>query len=40
MYTSAASIGLDAEQKEIQRVARDFAINEMMPHMAEWDEKV
>uniref|UniRef100_A0A8C5MTZ9 Isobutyryl-CoA dehydrogenase, mitochondrial n=1 Tax=Leptobrachium leishanense TaxID=445787 RepID=A0A8C5MTZ9_9ANUR len=35
----AASIGLNEEQKEFQKVAFDFAANEMAPHMAEWDEK-
>ena len=35
----SASLGLTAEQKEIQRVAQAFAANEMRPHMAEWDEK-
>ncbi|XP_063063387.1 isobutyryl-CoA dehydrogenase, mitochondrial [Engraulis encrasicolus] len=33
------SIGLSDEQKEFQKVAFDFAANEMAPHMAEWDEK-
>uniref|UniRef100_A0A7N6BNV9 Isobutyryl-CoA dehydrogenase, mitochondrial n=1 Tax=Anabas testudineus TaxID=64144 RepID=A0A7N6BNV9_ANATE len=27
------------EQKEFQKVAFDFAANEMSPHMAEWDQK-
>ncbi|KAM4627126.1 isobutyryl-CoA dehydrogenase, mitochondrial isoform 2-T2 [Polymixia lowei] len=31
--------GLSDEQKEFQKVAFDFAANEMAPHMAEWDEK-
>lgn len=35
-----ASLGLTDEQKEFQKVAFDFAANEMAPHMAEWDEKV
>uniref|UniRef100_A0A8C5MXS0 Isobutyryl-CoA dehydrogenase, mitochondrial n=1 Tax=Leptobrachium leishanense TaxID=445787 RepID=A0A8C5MXS0_9ANUR len=34
-----SSIGLNEEQKEFQKVAFDFAANEMAPHMAEWDEK-
>uniref|UniRef100_A0A914VR89 Isobutyryl-CoA dehydrogenase, mitochondrial n=1 Tax=Plectus sambesii TaxID=2011161 RepID=A0A914VR89_9BILA len=38
-YCVDPSIGLSAEQKEIQNVARDFAKNEMYPHMAEWDQK-
>uniref|UniRef100_A0A3B1J4A0 Isobutyryl-CoA dehydrogenase, mitochondrial n=1 Tax=Astyanax mexicanus TaxID=7994 RepID=A0A3B1J4A0_ASTMX len=32
------SIGLTDEQKEFQKVAFDFAANEMAPHMAEWDQ--
>lgn len=35
-----ASHGLSEEQKEFQKVAFDFAANEMAPHMAEWDQKV
>lgn len=35
-----ASFGLTPEQKEIQKVANDFAKNEMLPNMQEWDEKV
>uniref|UniRef100_A0A7N8YPS7 short-chain 2-methylacyl-CoA dehydrogenase n=1 Tax=Mastacembelus armatus TaxID=205130 RepID=A0A7N8YPS7_9TELE len=31
--------GLTDEQKEFQKVAFDFAANEMAPHMAEWDQK-
>ncbi|KAI5620808.1 isobutyryl-CoA dehydrogenase, mitochondrial [Silurus asotus] len=33
------SLGLSDEQKEFQKVAFDFAANEMAPHMAQWDEK-
>uniref|UniRef100_A0A672K9U7 short-chain 2-methylacyl-CoA dehydrogenase n=1 Tax=Sinocyclocheilus grahami TaxID=75366 RepID=A0A672K9U7_SINGR len=33
------SIGLTDEQKDFQKVAFDFAANEMAPHMAEWDLK-
>lgn len=33
------SHGLTDEQKEFQKVAFDFAANEMTPHMAEWDQK-
>ncbi|CAB1347976.1 unnamed protein product [Coregonus sp. 'balchen'] len=33
------SHGLSDEQKEFQKMAFDFAANEMSPHMAEWDEK-
>uniref|UniRef100_A0A669F415 short-chain 2-methylacyl-CoA dehydrogenase n=1 Tax=Oreochromis niloticus TaxID=8128 RepID=A0A669F415_ORENI len=36
---TAASHGLTDEQKEFQKVAFDFAANEMAPHMAEWDQK-
>lgn len=36
----AASYGLSDEQKEFQKVAFDFAANEMAPHMAEWDQQV
>uniref|UniRef100_A0A669E7W4 short-chain 2-methylacyl-CoA dehydrogenase n=1 Tax=Oreochromis niloticus TaxID=8128 RepID=A0A669E7W4_ORENI len=37
--TVIASHGLTDEQKEFQKVAFDFAANEMAPHMAEWDQK-
>ena len=42
MYTilPTASMGLNEEQKEFQKVAFDFAAQEMAPHMAEWDQKV
>ena len=33
-------MGLTDEQKEFQQVALNFAQNEMLPHMREWDEKV
>lgn len=33
-------MGLNEEQKEFQRVAFSFAAQEMMPNMAEWDQKV
>ncbi|XP_078289091.1 isobutyryl-CoA dehydrogenase, mitochondrial isoform X4 [Panthera onca] len=33
------SMGLNEEQKEFQKVAFDFAAQEMAPHMAEWDQK-
>ncbi|XP_064110245.1 isobutyryl-CoA dehydrogenase, mitochondrial-like [Macrobrachium nipponense] len=33
------SHGLTEEQCAIQKLATDFALNEMLPHMAEWDEK-
>lgn len=35
-----AAHGLTDEQKEFQKVAFDFAANEMAPRMAEWDQKV
>ncbi|MEJ1283705.1 acyl-Coenzyme A dehydrogenase family member 8 [Cricetulus griseus] len=33
------SLGLNEEQKEFQKVAFDFAAQEMAPNMAEWDQK-
>lgn len=33
-------MGLNEEQKEFQKVAFDFAAQEMAPNMAEWDQKV
>ncbi|XP_012304570.1 isobutyryl-CoA dehydrogenase, mitochondrial isoform X3 [Aotus nancymaae] len=33
------SMGLNEEQKEFQKVAFDFAAQEMAPNMAEWDQK-
>ncbi|XP_074654145.1 isobutyryl-CoA dehydrogenase, mitochondrial-like isoform X1 [Tubulanus polymorphus] len=33
------STGLTDEQKHIQKVADDFARNEMAPHMAKWDQE-
>ncbi|KAM9220703.1 isobutyryl-CoA dehydrogenase, mitochondrial isoform 2-T2 [Dugong dugon] len=33
------SMGLNEEQKEFQKVAFDFATQEMAPYMAEWDQK-
>ncbi|KAL3057511.1 hypothetical protein OYC64_007889 [Pagothenia borchgrevinki] len=33
------SHGLTDEQKEFQKMAFDFAANEMAPHMSEWDQK-
>ncbi|KAJ7995513.1 hypothetical protein DPEC_G00245360 [Dallia pectoralis] len=33
------SHGLSMEQKDFQKMAFDFAANEMAPNMAEWDEK-
>lgn len=39
-FLLAAAYGLTDEQKEFQKVAFDFAANEMAPFMAEWDQKV
>ena len=36
----AVSEGLDEDQQQFQEVALEFAKNEMMPYMSEWDEKV
>ncbi|XP_054721519.1 isobutyryl-CoA dehydrogenase, mitochondrial-like [Uloborus diversus] len=33
------ALGLSDEQLQIQKIAKDFAANEMFPHMSEWDEK-
>ncbi|XP_062377963.1 isobutyryl-CoA dehydrogenase, mitochondrial isoform X1 [Sardina pilchardus] len=33
------SLGLSDEQKEFQKMAFDFAANEMAPNMMEWDQK-
>lgn len=35
-----ASSGLTEDQKAIQELATDFAKNEMLPNMAEWDQNV
>lgn len=35
-----ASMGLNEEQKAFQKVAFNFAAQEMAPNMAEWDQKV
>ena len=32
--------GLTEEQSQIQAVAVDFMTKELLPNMAEWDEKV
>ena len=37
---SVATSGLNEEQAAIQQMASDFAKNEMLPNMAEWDQKV
>ncbi|KAG1678079.1 Isobutyryl-CoA dehydrogenase, mitochondrial [Nymphon striatum] len=34
-----SSVGLSEEQKLMQKMASDFASNEMLPYMSEWDEK-
>ena len=36
----AASSGLTEDQVAIQQLASDFAKNEMLPHMAKWDQEV
>ncbi|XP_013409510.1 LOW QUALITY PROTEIN: isobutyryl-CoA dehydrogenase, mitochondrial-like [Lingula anatina] len=33
------SMGLNEEQQQIQKLAKDFAANEMSPHMAQWDQE-
>ena len=35
-----ASSGLNEEQNQIYKMALNFALQEMRPQMAEWDEKV
>ena len=39
-YVCDPAIGLTPEQIEIQKLAKDFARNELYPKMAEFDEKV
>lgn len=36
----SAALGLTEEQKQIQKVATDYAKNELFPNMAKWDEEV
>lgn len=36
----SVAAGLSEDQAQMQRVALNFAENEMKPYMAEWDEKV
>lgn len=36
----AASLGLTDDQREFQRVALDFAKNELAPDMQKWDQEV
>ena len=36
---AAAADGLTEEQREFQRIAREFAAKEMAPRMAQWDEE-
>jgi len=36
----AASLGLTDDQREFQRVALDFAKNELAPEMQKWDQEV
>lgn len=35
-----ASLGLTDDQREFQRVALDFAKNELAPEMQKWDQEV
>ena len=35
-----ASSGLNEEQLQIQKMAQDFALKEMRPNMAKWDQEV
>ena len=35
-----ASLGLTDNQREFQRVALDFAKNELAPEMQKWDQEV
>ncbi|XP_022273779.2 isobutyryl-CoA dehydrogenase, mitochondrial isoform X5 [Canis lupus familiaris] len=39
LHNGIASVGLNEDQKEFQKVAFDFAAREMAPNMAEWDQK-
>ena len=39
MYFTA-SLGLTDDQREFQRVALDFAKNELAPEMQKWDQEV
>jgi hypothetical protein len=36
----SATLGLAEEQNQIYQLAHDFALNEMKPHMQEWDQEV
>ena len=36
--TTSELLGLSEEQREIQRLARDFALAEIAPHAAQWDQ--
>ncbi|CAJ0573184.1 unnamed protein product, partial [Mesorhabditis spiculigera] len=38
-YCIDPTVGLSPEQKDIQAVAREFALKEMYPNMQAWDEK-
>ncbi|EYC35240.1 hypothetical protein Y032_1104g3610 [Ancylostoma ceylanicum] len=38
-FDFTASLGLDADVVEVQKVARDFARREMYPNMAKWDQE-
>ena len=36
---SSGLVGLSEEQREVQRLARDFALAEIAPHAAQWDRE-
>ena len=40
MTCISATLGLTDEQKHIQKMATDFARNELFPNMAQWDIEV
>lgn len=40
LYVISATLGLSDDQKQIQKVATDYAKNELFPNMAKWDEEV
>ncbi len=39
-YLIPASSGLTEDQAAVQKLATDFALNEMRPNMAKWDQEV
>ena len=40
IYFLSASLGLTDDHREFQRVALDFAKNELAPEMQKWDQEV